>query len=89
MELYRLTAEGGAERFSGRILHHNGRVYVNPTPGVLTEAGYKPLLRDSLPADAGETDREGIPIVYACVYTDEGDAIRLSYERRVIRDDED
>ena len=89
MDSFRLTAEGGAERFSGRILRHNGRVYVNPTPGVLREAGYKPLLRDPLPSDAGQTDGEGFPIVYASVYTDEGDAIRLSYERRVIRDAED
>lgn len=89
MDSFRLTAEGGAERFSGRILRHNGRVYVNPTQGVLREAGYKPLLRDPLPSDAGQTDGEGFPIVYASVYTDEGDAIRLSYERRVIRDAED
>ena len=88
MNLYKLTAEGEAEKFSGRILRHNGRVYVNPTPGVLCDAGYKPLLRDPLPSDAGKTDGEGFPIVYAGVYTDEGDAIRLSYERRVIRDAE-
>lgn len=88
MDRYRLTADGGAERFTGRILRHNGRVYVNPTQGVLRSEGYKPLLRDPIPSDAGETDGEGFPIVYAAVYADGGDAIRLSYERRVIRDAE-
>ena len=89
MDRYRLTAEGGPERFSGRILRHNGRVYVNPTEGVLREAGYKPLLRDPLPTDAGELDGEGKPVVYKAVYTDCGDAIRLSYERGEYADDED
>ena len=88
MNEYRLTAEGELERFSGRLLHHGGRVYVNPLQTVLFAAGYKPLLRDPIPADAGETDPEGTPIVYEPVYTDEGGAIRLSYVRREKRDEE-
>ncbi len=89
MNEYRLTAKGGLERFSGRVLRHNGRVYINPTQGVLADAGYKPLVRDPLPPDSGRLDGEGKPIVYRPVCTDRGDAILLSYERGEYRDDED
>lgn len=89
MNEYRLTEEGEPERFSGRILRHNGRVYVNPKQEVLRAAGYKPLLRDPLPSDAGQADEKGVPIVYEAVYTDCGDAIRLSYRRGEYPDDED
>ena len=89
MNEYRMTDDGRAERLSGRILRLNGRVYVNPTQAVLRAAGYKPLLRDPLPADAGQSDGQGIPIVYEAVYTDCGDAIRLSYRRGEYPDAED
>lgn len=89
MNEYRLTANGDAERFSARILRFEGRVYVNPTREILRRAGYKPLRADPLPSDAGKKDWEGNPIVYEPVYTDEGDAIRLSYRRGVCPDDED
>ena len=89
MNEYRLTEEGRLESFSGRVLRHDGRVYVNPTQAVLRAAGYKPLLCDPLPADAGQSDGQGIPIVYEAVYTDCGDAIRLSYRRGEYPDAED
>ncbi|MBP5611101.1 MAG: hypothetical protein J6X72_07200 [Clostridia bacterium] len=89
MNEYRLTDEGRLESFSGRVLRHDGRVYVNPKQEVLRAAGYKPLLRDPVPADAGQKDERGTPVVYAPVYTDVGDAIRLSYERGDYPDDED
>ena len=81
MDQYKMTDDGRAERFSGRVLRHGGRVYINPNQEILRAAGYKPLLRDRVPADAGQNDGEGIPIVYEPVYTDEGDAIKLSYRR--------
>ena len=89
MNEYRLTEEGCVERFSGRILRHNGRVYVNPKQEVLRAAGYNPLLRDPPPADAGQNDARGIPVVYDAVYTDCGDALRLSYRRGDYPSDED
>ena len=89
MNEYRLTQEGRLERFSGRVLRHDGRVYVNPKQEVLRAAGYKPLLRDPVPADVGQNDEKGIPVVYTTVYTDCGDAIRLSYRRGEYPDDED
>ena len=46
MNEYRLTEEGRLERFSGRVLHRNGRVYVNPKQEVLRAAGYKPLVQE-------------------------------------------
>ena len=87
MNYYKLTDLGGIERFSGRILHHDGRVYVNPTEEVLRSAGYKPLLKDPVPEDAGAPDAEEVPIVYRSVYRDEGDSIRESYERGDYRDE--
>ena len=89
MNEYRLTEEGRLERFSGRVLHRNGRVYVNPKQEVLRAAGYKPLVRDALPADAGQNDGSGVPIVYEAVYADEGDVIRLRYRRGEYSRDED
>ncbi|MBP5428691.1 MAG: hypothetical protein J6Z04_05345 [Clostridia bacterium] len=89
MNEYRLTEEGRLERFSGRVLRRNGRVYVNPKQDVLRAAGYKPLVRDRLPADAGQNDERGVPVVYEAVYADEGDAIRLSYRRGAYSRDED
>lgn len=89
MNEYRLTEQGCAERFSGRILHHNGRVYINPTQNVLRAAGYKPLVRDPVPTDAGSIGEDGTPVVYETIYADEGDAIRLSYGRRKDPHDED
>ena len=88
MNEYRLTDEGRAERFSGRVLHHNGRVYVNPSQDVLRAAGFKPLLRDPVPDDAGRIGEEGTPAVYETYYTDEGDAVRLSYRKRDDKRDE-
>lgn len=82
MNEYRLTEEGRAERFSGRILRYRTRVYVNPTQEVLFAAGYKPLVRDPVPDDAGQNDAAGNPVVYEAAYTDEGDVIRLFYRRR-------
>ena len=87
MNEYRLTAEGEPERFSGRILRHGGRVYINPTQDVLRAAGYKPLVRDQIPADAGTIDREGNPIVYEAAFCDAGDAIRLFYRRGEVETD--
>lgn len=89
MNFYRLTANGDAERFSARILRFEGRVYVNPTPEVLFRAGYKPLESDSVPSDAGKKDGDGNPIVYDPVYTDAGEAIRLTFRRGVCPRDED
>lgn len=89
MNVYRLTANGDAERFSARILHFEGRVYVNPTPEILFRAGYKPLASDPLPPAAGKPDGEGNPIVYEPVYTDEGETIRLTFRRGVCPRDED
>lgn len=89
MNEYRLTAEGDVERFSGRILRRKGRVYVNPTQEVLGAAGYKPLVRDPIPPDAGAIDGEGKPVAYRTVYSDEGGAIRLSYRREATSGGED
>lgn len=89
MNEYRLTEEGRVERFSGRVLRHNGRVYVNPKQEILRAAGYKPLVRDQLPADAGQNDGQGVPIVYEATYAEEDDAIRLSYRRGEHSRDED
>lgn len=88
MNEYRITEEGRVERFSGRVLHHNGRVYINPKQSVLHAAGYKPLVRDPVPEDAGRIDEEGRPVVYETVYTDAGDFVRLSYGRRTDKRDE-
>ena len=87
MNYYKLTDTGGIERFTGRILHHEGRVYVNPQEGVLRSAGYKPLVQDPIPEDAGDMDAEGFPIVYRLVYEDEGETIRERYERGDYRDE--
>lgn len=88
MNEYRMNGEGRAEKFTGRVLRHGGRVYINPTREVLRAAGYKPLIRDPIPADAGKIDGEGIPVVYETVFSDEGDAIRLVYRRREGQDAE-
>ena len=87
MQYYKLTETDKIERFSGRILHHGERVYVNPSEEILRSAGYKPLVQDDLPDDAGNPDAEGYPIVYRRIYRDEGDAIRESFERGDYRDE--
>ena len=88
MNEYKITEEGCVEKFTGRVLHYNGRVYINPKQSVLRAAGYKPLVRDPVPEDAGRMDEEGKTVVYETVYTDEGDAVRLSYGRRAEKRDE-
>ena len=88
MNEYRMIGEGRAERLNGRVLRHDGRVYINPTQEVLRAAGYKPLVRDPIPADAGQIDGEGNPIVYETVFTDAGDVVRLAYRRKECRDAE-
>lgn len=71
MKYYRMNGDIPG-KFTGRVLRHGGRVYVNPGAAVLAEAGYKPLTGEPEPSLA-----PGEAVV--AVYTDTGASIVRSW----------